>query len=48
MIACQRTAKGSVDLMEQKAIKVDGQYKLSLPPKDEVIRLPINRGDAIK
>ena len=48
MIACQRTAKRSVDLMEQKAIKVNGQYKLSLPPKDEVIRLPINRGDAIK
>ena len=29
-----------LDLMDQKAVKVDGHYELPLPVKDEDIRLP--------
>ena len=37
-----------LDLMDQKAVKVDGHYKLPLPLKDEDIQLPNNRAAAMK
>ena len=37
-----------LDLMDQKAVKVDGHYKLSLPLKDENIQLPNNQAAAMK
>ena len=43
-----RNDRRFLDLMDQKAIKVDGHYELLLPLKDEDIRLPNNRTAAMK
>ena len=37
-----------LDLMDQKAVKVDGHYELPLPMKDEDLRLPNSRAAAMK
>ena len=43
-----RNDRRFLDLMDQKAVKVDGHYELPLPLKDEDIRLPNNKAAAIK
>ena len=43
-----RNDRRFLDLMDQKAVKVDGHYELPLPLKDEDIRLPNNRAVAMK
>ena len=43
-----RNDKKVLDLIDQKAVKVDGHYELPLPLKDEDIRLPNNRAAAMK
>ena len=43
-----RNERRFLDLMDQKAVKVDGHYELPLPMKDEDIRLPNNRAPAMK
>ena len=37
-----------LDLIDQKAVKVNGHYEVPLSLKDEDIRLPINRAHAMK
>ena len=37
-----------LDLMDKRAVKVDGNYELPLPLKDEDMRLPNNRVAAVK
>ena len=43
-----RNDRRFLDLMDQKAVKVDGLYELALSLKDEDIRLPNNRAAAMK
>ena len=43
-----RNDRRSLDLIDQKAVKVNGHYELPLSLKDEDIRLPNNRADAME
>ena len=43
-----RNDRRFLNLMDQKAVKVDGHHDLPLPLKDKDIRLPNNRAAAMK
>ena len=46
-IKLSRNGRRFLDLMDQKAVKVDGHYELPLPLKDD-IQIPNNRAAATK